>query len=87
MWPEINLIKQENKRELSLNHEQLTKLLKDSDDELDKGIFEQSQLNYLQLTNSGERLNAISDDLGKLINLQTLLLFGNKLAKIPCKFH
>lgn len=85
MWPEVKLIKQENKREINIGHDQLTKLLEDSGGEIDKELFAQNQLNYLQLTNS-ERLCEISDEIGKLANLQTLLLFGNKLTKIPGGF-
>lgn len=82
MWPEIKIIKQENKREINISHDQLTKLLNNTNGSIDSELFAQTQLNYVQLTNS-ERLIEITDDLGKLANLQTLLLFGNKLTKIP----
>lgn len=82
MWPEVKLVKDENKREINISHDQLTKLLTNTNDAIDRQLFEQSQLNYVQLTNS-ERLTEIPDDLGKLQNLQTLLLFGNKLTSIP----
>lgn len=85
MWPEILQVKQENKRELNLNHAQFTKLLKDNNDEIDNSIFELNQLNYLQLTNS-ELFRKIPDEIGLLTNLQTLLLFGNRLTTVPSEF-
>jgi Leucine-rich repeat (LRR) protein len=85
MWPEILQVKQDNKRELNLNHTQFTKLLKNNNDELDNSIFELNQLNYLQLTNS-EVFHKIPNEIGLLTNLQTLLLFGNQLTSVPGKF-
>lgn len=85
MWPEISQVKQENKRELNLNSTQFTKLLKENNGDLDNSIFELNQLNFLQLSNS-ENFNNIPNEIGSLINLQTLLLFGNQLTTIPGKF-
>lgn len=86
MWPEILILKTEKKRELNLNGEKLTELLTKSDDgKLDVALFEQQQLNFLQLTHS--ELSEISDEIEKLENLQSLLVFGNRLSLLPSKFN
>jgi hypothetical protein len=84
MWPEILAVKSENKRELNLNAEKLTDLLTKNDGKIDVALFEQQQLNFLQLTNSSEFCE-ISDDIQKLENLQTMLVFGNRLSMLPSK--
>lgn len=85
MWPEVIAAKSENKRELSLNGENLTKLLEKNDSKLDAGLFELKQLNFLQLTHSA-KFCEIPDDVKKLENLQSLLLFGNQLRSVPGTF-
>lgn len=82
MWDEIKSVKQENKRELNLNGDKFTKQLEKSGDKLDVAVFELSQLNFLQLSNS-TRLCEIPDTIQRLENLQSLLLFGNSLKSLP----
>lgn len=82
MWPEIIAAKSENKRELSVNGENLTKLLTSNDDKVDAALFELKQLNFLQLSHSA-KFCKIPDDVRKLENLQSLLLFGNSLTSVP----
>lgn len=86
MWPEIISAKAENKRELNLNGENLTKLLEANDNKLDAGLFELTQLNFLQLTHSTSFCE-IPDEVRKLENLQSLLLFKNQLASVPGEFN
>lgn len=82
MWPEISAVKSENKRELNLNGEKFTELLTKNNGKLDTALFEQSQLNFLQLTNSSEFCE-IPDEVQRLESLQSLLLFGNRLSLLP----
>ena len=84
MWPEISVVKSENRRELILNGEKFTELLEKNGKKLDESLFELQLLNFLQLTNSREFRN-ISDEIHKLENLQSLLLFGNGLTLLPSK--
>lgn len=86
MWPEIISAKAENKRELNLNGENLTKLLEKNDKKLDEALFELKQLNFLQLTHSTSFCE-IPDDVRRLENLQSLLAFGNQLASVPGEFN
>lgn len=85
MWPEISAVKGENKRELNLNGEKFTELLTKNDGKLDAALFELKQLNFLQLTNSAE-FHEISDEINKLENLQSLLVFGNRLSLLPSEY-
>jgi Leucine-rich repeat (LRR) protein len=52
---------------------------------LDSALFEQQQLNFLQLTNSSEFCE-VSDEIQKLENLQSLLVFGNRLSLLPSEY-
>lgn len=85
MWPEISSAKQENKRELNLNGDKFTKQLKENDGKVDAALFELKQLNFLQLSNS-ITFCEIPDDVQRLENLQSLLLFGNRLSSVPGEF-
>lgn len=82
MWPEILSAKQENKRELTLNGEKFTEQLVKNDGKLDAELFELKQLNFLQLSNA-TNLRGLPDDIQKLENLQSLLLFGIHLTSLP----
>lgn len=82
MWPEINSAKQENKRELILNGEKFSEQLSKNSGKLDAALFvEVKQINLLRLSHS--TLCEIPDDIQKLDNLQSLLLFGNHLTSLP----
>lgn len=85
MWPEISCAKQENKRELILNGEKFTEQLVKNNGKLDAALFDLKQLNFMQLSHSPQ-LCEIPDDIQKLENLQSLLLFGNHLTSLPSKF-
>lgn len=82
MWPEISSAKQENKRELSLNGDKFTDQLSKNSGKLDAALFALKQLNFLQLSHSAEFCE-IPDEIQKLENLQSLLLFGNRLKSVP----
>lgn len=82
MWPEILSAKQENKRELILTGDKFTEQMKKNGGKLDASLFELKQLNFVQLSHSPQ-LCEIPDDIQKLDNLQSLLLFGNQLKSLP----
>ncbi|CRK90186.1 CLUMA_CG003900, isoform A [Clunio marinus] len=86
MWPEIFSVKQEKKRELKLNSDKFTELLLKSNGVLDSALFGLKQINLLQLSNSIE-LRAIPNEIEKLDNLQSLLLFGNHLSSLPASIE
>ncbi|XP_050503251.1 leucine-rich repeat-containing protein 47-like [Diabrotica virgifera virgifera] len=75
MWPEIEQAKIENRHELVLSGKEIaSKIAKNG---LDLSVFTLEGLNFLNI--SGTELSAIPDDIGKLANLQTLVLHSNKL--------
>nr|CAI5863456.1 unnamed protein product [Callosobruchus analis] len=78
MWPEVEKVKSENRRELALTGKEISKRIQENG--LDKGIFELTNLNYLNLSET--TLSELPEKLGSLQNLQTLLLHSNKLGKI-----
>lgn len=84
MWEIVKLAHAENKREISLNGAQLTELLEQNDGNVDNEVFRLKQLNLLRLSNSPAFVD-IPGDLQELTQLQSLLLYGNKLDKFPSK--
>lgn len=82
MWPEIEAVKKENKRELTISGEVLSERLTKNDGRLDSALYEQKQLNFLQITGSN-KFYKLFPEIAKLENLQTLLLFGNVINSIP----
>ncbi|XP_070503560.1 leucine-rich repeat-containing protein 47-like [Chironomus tepperi] len=82
MWEIVKLAKSENKREISINGQQLTELLEENNGNIDVNLFKLNQLNLLRLSNSPV-LCEINGKLNDLSQLQSLLLFGNKLKVFP----
>ncbi|KAL7020870.1 hypothetical protein ACKWTF_011660 [Chironomus riparius] len=82
MWDVVKSAKAENKREISLNGQQLTDLLEENNGKIDVYLFKLNQLNLLRLSNS-PLLCEINGKLNDLNQLQSLLLFGNKLNTFP----
>ena len=78
--------KTENKREISINGQQLTDLLEENNGKIDVNLFKLNQLNLLRLSNSPV-LSEINGKLNDLNQLQSLLLFGNKLNAFPGKCY
>lgn len=77
VWPEVTTAKSENRHEIKLAGAAISKRISESG--LDKTIFSITNLNLLNISDTC--LEAIPDDIKKLVNLQTLLLFGNKIQK------
>lgn len=78
MWPEVEKVKTENRHELILNGNDISKRLEESG--LDLLIFELLNLNFLGIHDTC--LEEIPDDIGKLSQLQSLVLHSNKLKSV-----
>lgn len=79
MWPEVEAAKADKKRELSITGKGFAEKIKK--DGLDPIIFSLQHLNFLNV--SDVSLEILPDDIANLENLQSLLLFGNKLTTLP----
>lgn len=81
MWPEIQTAKEENRRELKLSGSAARKRFEADDGLLDETIFQLTALNLLDINDTP--LAELSPKVGELKNLQSLLLFRNKINTIP----
>lgn len=78
----IKSAKSENKRELMLSGRELTELIENNGGKLKSEIFMLKQLNLLRLSKC--LLSEIDEKkLSNLVELQSLLLFGNSLSIFP----
>lgn len=81
MWPEVQLAKEENRRELILSGAAVRKRFEENDGKLDEAIYGLSALNLLDINDTP--LEVISPKIGNLAHLQSLLLFRNKISSVP----
>lgn len=81
MWPEVELVKKENRHEIILFGSSVSDRIKD--DGIDPHIFELTGLNYLNIHETC--LSNIPDEIANLENLQTLVLHSNKICEISEK--
>lgn len=79
MWPETEVTKKENKRELKLSGAAISEKIESSG--LDMCIFQLTSLNLLNISDTS--LQVLPDEISNLTNLQTILLFGNALTQLP----
>lgn len=77
VWPEVVTAKSENRHEIKLAGAAISKRI--SDEGLDKSVFQLTSINLLNISDTC--LSAIPDDISRLVNLQSLLLFGNKIEE------
>lgn len=75
MWPEVETVQKENRHELVLSGHVINERLEKNG--LDSHIFELDSLNYLNISDT--KLENVPDEIGKLVNLQSLVLHSNKL--------
>lgn len=75
VWLEVTTAKAENRHEIKLAGAAISKRI--SEEGLDKSVFQLTNLNLLNISDTC--LTSIPDDIKLLVNLQSLLLFGNKL--------
>ncbi|XP_045503618.1 leucine-rich repeat-containing protein 47-like [Colias croceus] len=76
-WPEVTTAKSENRHEIKLSGAAISKRI--SEDGLDKSLFQLTNINLLNISDTC--LTIIPDDIKHLVNLQSLLLFGNKISE------
>ncbi|XP_065082221.1 leucine-rich repeat-containing protein 47-like [Ochlerotatus camptorhynchus] len=81
MWPEVQVAKEENRRELVLSGAAARKRFAETGGNLDETIYQLSALNLLNINDTP--LEEISSEIGNLEHLQSLLLFRNKISSIP----
>lgn len=74
-WPEVTTAKSENRHEIKLAGASVSKRILEGG--LDKNLFQLTSLNLLNISDTC--LTTIPDEIKLLTNLQSLLLFGNKL--------
>ncbi|XP_034827736.1 leucine-rich repeat-containing protein 47-like [Maniola hyperantus] len=76
-WPEVETAKSENRHEIKLAGAAISKRI--SEEGLDKTLFTLTNINLLNISDTC--LSSIPDDIKRLVNLQSLLLYGNKLTE------
>uniref|UniRef100_A0A182IXK1 B3/B4 tRNA-binding domain-containing protein n=1 Tax=Anopheles atroparvus TaxID=41427 RepID=A0A182IXK1_ANOAO len=81
MWPEVEAVKNENRREIKLTGADVSKRIDSNAGRLDEAIYKLSALNLLDVNDTS--LKVISPQLQQLKHLQSLLLFRNQIAQVP----
>lgn len=79
MWAEIQQAKTENKRELKLSGAEISERIDSLG--IDHSLFALDSLNLLNISDT--TLKELPMEISNLINLQTLLLYGNEISTIP----
>lgn len=79
VWQELEAVISENRRELSLIGQDVSKRIEKAG--LDPHIFQLVNLNLLDISRT--QLDRVPDDLGNLINLTNLTLQNNALVSLP----
>lgn len=78
-WNEIILVAKENRHELVLSGPTISKRISSSG--IDPALFNLQSLNYLNIHQTD--LTEIPEQIGKLVNLTTLVLHSNNISKLP----
>ncbi|XP_052888117.1 leucine-rich repeat-containing protein 47-like [Anopheles moucheti] len=81
MWPEVDAVKSENRRELKLTGAQVSERIVKNGGNLDDAIYQLSVLNLLEVSDTA--LEKISQRIDKLHHLQSLLLYRNRITQLP----
>ncbi|XP_022120022.2 leucine-rich repeat-containing protein 47-like [Pieris rapae] len=76
-WPEVTTAKSENRHEIKLSGATISKRI--SEEGLDKNVFQLTNINLLNISDTC--LTSIPDEIKYLVNLQSLLLYGNKMTE------
>lgn len=76
MWPEIEKALKEKRHELKLLPDNVNKDLN-----VDESLFLCQDLNLLTISDT--KLVSVPEDFSKLVHLQNLLLFRNKIVQFP----
>ncbi|XP_062556376.1 leucine-rich repeat-containing protein 47-like [Armigeres subalbatus] len=83
MWHEVQLAKDENRRELVLAGPAIRKRFEENDGNLDETVYQLSALNLLDINDTP--LSEISSKIANLEHLQSLILFRNQIGSIPAE--
>lgn len=83
MWQEVQLAKEENRRELVLSGAAIRQRFEENDGNLDETVYQLSALNLLDINDTP--LSVISPQIANLEHLQSLILFRNKINNIPAE--
>ncbi|XP_033747381.1 leucine-rich repeat-containing protein 47-like [Pecten maximus] len=78
-WPEVQLAASENRRELTLHGQEISRRIKESG--IDEGLFDLSLLNFLDISKTC--LSDVGSGVGLLTNLTDLVLHNNNLTSVP----
>ncbi|XP_041780731.1 leucine-rich repeat-containing protein 47-like [Anopheles merus] len=81
MWPEVEAVKSENRRELKLTGASVSERIVKNGGSLDDAVYQLSALNLLDVNDTP--LDRISPRIDSLTHLQSLLLYRNKIAQLP----
>ncbi|XP_021705204.1 leucine-rich repeat-containing protein 47 [Aedes aegypti] len=81
MWHEVQLAKEENRRELVLSGAAIRKRFDENDGNLDETVYQLSALNLLDINDTP--LKDISPKIAQLEHLQSLILFRNQISSVP----
>uniref|UniRef100_A0A182JPA5 B3/B4 tRNA-binding domain-containing protein n=1 Tax=Anopheles christyi TaxID=43041 RepID=A0A182JPA5_9DIPT len=81
MWPEVDAVKSENRRELKLTGVSVSERIVKNGGGLDEAVYQLSALNLLDVNDTP--LDRISSRIESLTHLQSLLLYRNKIAQLP----
>lgn len=79
MWPEVESVKNENKRELKLSGVAISEKIDATG--LDPSIFQINALNLVTISDTS--LKIVPSEISNLTNLQSLLLYGNEIDSLP----
>lgn len=77
-WPEVTAAKSENRHEIKLSGPSISEKI--SEGGLDRHIFSLNGLNLLNISDTC--LKVIPDDIGRLVNLQSILIFSNEIEQL-----
>lgn len=80
-WPEVQLAASENRRELALHGQEVSRRIEECG--IDETIFQLSQLNFLDISKTC--LSIVGSGVGLLVNLTDLVLHNNKLISVPAE--
>lgn len=83
MWHEVQLAKDENRRELVLAGPAIRERFEENDGNLDETVYQLSALNLLDINDTP--LSEISSKIANLEHLQSLILFRNQIGSIPAE--
>ncbi|KAL3858083.1 hypothetical protein ACJMK2_012697 [Sinanodonta woodiana] len=80
-WQEVVTAKKENRRELTLNGQDISRRIDESG--FDNGVYDLISLNFLDISDTS--MSELKSDIGRLVNVTSLILCNNQLVSIPAE--